>query len=57
LHLKHGLHSFAQTLGWRHARFTPMIQSLSFVLAAAIAGGNILIALAPMLGLVQKGAA
>lgn len=57
LHLKHGLQSFAQTLGWRHARYTSMVQALSFVLAAAIAGGNILIALAPMLGLVQKVAA
>lgn len=57
LHLNHGLQSFAQTLGWNHARYTPMVKSLSSVLAAAIAGGNILIALAPMLGLVQKGAA
>ena len=57
LHLRHGLQSFAQTLGWNHARYTPMIRSLSFLLAAAIAGGNILIALAPTLGLVQKGAA
>ena len=56
LHLNHGLQSFAQTLGWNHARYTPMVKSLSSVLAAAIAGGNILIALAPMLGLVQKGA-
>ena len=38
------------------SRYTPMVKSLSSVLAAAIAGGNILIALAPMLGLVQKGA-
>ncbi len=57
LHLQHGLQSFAQTLGLSHARYTPMIRSLSFFLAAAIAGGNILIALAPTLGLLQKGAA
>ncbi len=56
LHLLHGLQSFAQTLGVHHARYTPMIKKLSVLLAAAIAGGNVLLALSVLLGLV-KGAA
>ena len=52
-HLSHGLQSFAQTIGVNHARYTPKIKSLSFLLAALVAGGNILLALAPMLGLVK----
>lgn len=54
LHLKHGLQSFAQTLGLHHARYTPKIKTTSFVLAAAIASGNILIAISPMLGLIKE---
>lgn len=53
LHLSHGVQSLAQTLGIHHARYTPMIKTLSFVLALAIAGGNVLLALSPMLGLVE----
>jgi len=56
LHLSHGLQSFAQTLGLHHARYTPMIKKLSFLLAALIAGGNVLLALSVQLGIV-KGAA
>ncbi len=56
LHLSHGLQSFAQTVGIHHGRYTPMIKKLSFLLAAAIAGGNTLLALSVQLGLV-KGAA
>lgn len=53
LHLSHGLQSFAQTLGFHHAKYTPMVKLGSRLLAAAVAGGNCLLALAPTLGLVK----
>lgn len=53
LHLWHGLQSFAQTIGMHHARYTPMIKKLSFVLAALVAGGNVLLALSVQLGIVK----
>jgi len=53
LHLKHGIQSLAQTLGLSHGRYVPMVKTLSFVLAAAIAGGNILLAFSVQLGLVK----
>lgn len=56
LHLSHGIQSFAQTLGINHGRYTPMIKKLSFVLAALIAGGNLVLATSVLTGLV-KGAA
>ena len=56
LHLSHGIQSLAHTLGLNHGRYTPMIKKLSFLLAAAIAGGNTLLALSVLTGLV-KGAA
>ncbi|MFY9342668.1 MAG: succinate dehydrogenase cytochrome b subunit [Planctomycetota bacterium] len=52
LHLAHGIQSLAQTLGLNHGRYTPMIKLLAFVLAGAIAGGNMLLALSVQLGLV-----
>lgn len=52
LHLSHGIQSLAQTLGIHHRRYTPMIKTLSFLLALAIAGGNALLALSVQLGLV-----
>ena len=56
LHLKHGIQSLAQTLGLHHGRYTPMIKTVSFVLAALVAGGNALLSLSVLLGIV-KGAA
>jgi succinate dehydrogenase / fumarate reductase, cytochrome b subunit len=53
LHLQHGLQSFAQTIGMHHGRYTPMIKSLAFLLAGAVAVGNISIVVFAM----QKGAA
>jgi succinate dehydrogenase / fumarate reductase cytochrome b subunit len=53
LHLSHGMQSLAQTLGLQHKRYTPMIKTLSYVLALAIAGGNMLLALSVKLGLVE----
>jgi succinate dehydrogenase / fumarate reductase cytochrome b subunit len=53
LHLSHGIQSLAQTLGLHHGRYTPMIKSLSFVLAALIAGGNAFLALSVLLGIVK----
>lgn len=56
LHLSHGIQSLAQTLGLHHGRYTPMIKTLSFALAALVALGNALLALSVQLGIV-KGAA
>lgn len=53
LHLSHGVQSLAQTLGVHHARYTPMIKTLSFLLALAIAGGNALLAMSVQFGLVE----
>ncbi|MCK5941952.1 MAG: succinate dehydrogenase cytochrome b subunit [Planctomycetes bacterium] len=53
LHLSHGVQSLAQTIGIQHKRYTPMIKTLSFVLALLIAGGNAMLALSVQLGLVE----
>ena len=53
LHLTHGVQSLAQTLGIHHARYTPMIKTLSFLLALAIAGGNAFLALSVLTGIVE----
>ncbi len=52
LHLRHGLQSFAQTLGFHHGRWTPMVQMVATLVAALIAGANALLALSVQLGLV-----
>jgi succinate dehydrogenase / fumarate reductase cytochrome b subunit len=53
LHLRHGIQSFAQTLGLRHARWTPLIETLSLVIAALIAIGNATLALSVLTGIVK----
>ena len=53
LHLRHGVQSMAQTLGINHSRYTPWVESLAFVLATLIAGGNVVLALSVMTGLVE----
>ena len=53
LHLRHGIQSLAQTLGLNHGRYTPLIQNVSFLLAAAIAGGNAFLALSVLTGIVK----
>ncbi|MFK7742443.1 MAG: succinate dehydrogenase cytochrome b subunit [Planctomycetota bacterium] len=53
LHLSHGMHSLAQTLGLNHKRYTPMIKTVSIVLALAIAGGNAFLALSVLTGIVE----
>ena len=53
LHLSHGIQSFAQTVGIHHKRYTPMIKTLSFLLALVVAGGNALLALSVQVGLVE----
>lgn len=52
-HLYHGVQSLLQTLGFRHGRYTPLLEKLSLLFAAVIAGGNILLALSVLLGLVK----
>lgn len=56
LHLSHGVQSLAQSLGLHHGRYTPMIKTLSYVLAGLVAGGNTLLALSVLLGLVEVAA-
>jgi len=55
-HLAHGVQSLAQTLGLHHARYTPMIRKLSWLIAAAVAGGNIFLVLAVLTGIVPAAA-
>jgi succinate dehydrogenase / fumarate reductase cytochrome b subunit len=52
LHLRHGVQSMAQTLGINHPRYTPWISTLSVALATLVAGGNVMLALSVMTGLV-----
>ena len=52
LHLRHGIQSFMQTLGLSHDRYTPLVRALSVVLAAFVAGGNIVLALSVLTGIV-----
>ena len=53
LHLSHGIQSLAQTLGFHHGRYTPMVKSLSVLLALVVAGGNAFLALSVLLGIVK----
>jgi succinate dehydrogenase / fumarate reductase cytochrome b subunit len=53
LHLSHGIQSFVQTLGLNHDRYTPLVRALSFVLAVLVAGGNIVLALSVLTGIVK----
>lgn len=52
-HLWHGIQSLCQTLGFHHGRFTPWVRRSSLVLALAIAGGNTLLALSVLTGMVK----
>ena len=52
-HLQHGIQSLAQTLGLNHGRLTPIVHTLSFLFAALVAGGNILLSLSVLTGLVK----
>ncbi|HEU4417576.1 MAG TPA: succinate dehydrogenase cytochrome b subunit [Planctomycetota bacterium] len=52
LHLSHGIQSFMQTIGLNHDRYTPLVRKLSFVLAAFVAGGNSVLALSVLTGIV-----
>jgi succinate dehydrogenase / fumarate reductase cytochrome b subunit len=51
-HLHHGLWSMFQSLGISHPRYTPAIKWIAGLLAYFIAGGNILIPVAVMTGIV-----
>lgn len=52
LHLSHGIQSFVQTLGLNHDRYTPLVRTLSLVLSALVAGGNSVLALSVLTGIV-----
>ena len=53
LHLYHGVWSMAQTLGWRNQDNNHLCRGFAMVMAIVIAGGNISIPLAVMLGIVR----
>ncbi|HEX6810275.1 MAG TPA: succinate dehydrogenase cytochrome b subunit [Planctomycetota bacterium] len=53
LHLSHGIQSFMQTLGLNHARYTPLVKTLSWLFAALVAGGNATLALSVVTGIVR----
>ena len=53
LHLSHGIQSFLQTLGLHHDRYTPLVRTLSWVLAALVAGGNVMLSLSVVTGIVK----
>ncbi len=50
LHLRHGLHSAFQSLGVRHPRYSPLIETGGMLLALLIPAGNILIVVAVAIG-------
>src|SRR5262249_21212627 len=54
MHLAHGIQGFVQTLGFHHDRYTPLIRRASVVLAALIAGGNVLLAVSVLAGFVPS---
>jgi succinate dehydrogenase / fumarate reductase cytochrome b subunit len=53
LHLYHGVWSFAQTLGWRNAGNDRAWRGFALISAIVIAGGNISVPVAVLLGLVR----
>jgi succinate dehydrogenase / fumarate reductase cytochrome b subunit len=53
LHLYHGLWSMAQTMGWRNRVNNQLWRGFATVFAIVVAGGNISIPLAVMLGIVK----
>jgi succinate dehydrogenase / fumarate reductase cytochrome b subunit len=52
-HLYHGVWSMAQTLGWRNGVNNHLWRGFATVMAIVIAGGNISIPLAVMVGIVR----
>ncbi len=52
-HLMHAFQSAFQTLGWRHRRFTPVLEKLGLAYALVIAGGNCAIVLSVWNGFVR----
>lgn len=52
-HLAHGIWSLFQTLGFSHPRYTPRLQWASRAMALALAGGNIAIVAAVLLGILK----
>jgi succinate dehydrogenase / fumarate reductase cytochrome b subunit len=52
-HLYHGLWSMAQTMGWRNSVNNQLWRGFATVMAIVIAGGNILIPLAALAGIVR----
>jgi succinate dehydrogenase / fumarate reductase cytochrome b subunit len=52
LHLAHGLQSFVQTLGVLDPRWTRLVRGTSLLLAGLIAGGNALLPIAVLAGVV-----
>ncbi len=52
LHLRHGISSMFQTLGWNHPKYDALLRGAGPVLSALIVAGNLAIPLSCLLGLV-----
>ena len=50
LHLRHGIWSLFQSLGWNHPRLMPLVRRFAVIAAAGIVLGNISIPIAVLLG-------
>ena len=53
LHLSHGLHSFAQSLGFRHRRYTALLELLAPIAAALLTIGFLAVPMSVLLGFVS----
>lgn len=53
LHLSHGLHSFAQSLGFRHRRYTALLELLAPIVAALLTIGFLAVPMSVLLGFVR----
>lgn len=53
LHLRHGVWSMFQSIGFNHPRHTPILQKIAIVFALVIAGGFIAVPVGVLTGLIQ----
>jgi succinate dehydrogenase / fumarate reductase cytochrome b subunit len=54
LHLRHGIWSLFQSLGFSHPRYTPMLKKFATAMTVFIVGGNISIPVSVMLGFIHN---
>jgi succinate dehydrogenase / fumarate reductase cytochrome b subunit len=53
LHLRHGVWSMFQSLGFNHPRHTPILKTLALVFALVVTGGFIAVPLGVLTGIIQ----